>query len=544
MSNEVYPQSARRHVLRFPWRDYQEEAIERSLAAIERGARRILIVVATGGGKTLIFSEIIARRPGRALILVHRDELLTQAVDKLRMIWPDADIGIVKAADDQVDAQVVIASVQTLARDRRLQRLVASGPFGTVVVDEAHHATAATYIGIFEATGAGQPDGPVLVGVTATPDRGDGQGLDAVFDLITYEIGILDLIERQHLSDIRAVRVHFEADASQLKTVAGEISESSAADWFESGGGPAAVGAATATYAADRQRILVYCPNVKTAYATAATIRAHGITAEAIDGATPLEERRDILRRFSSGEIRVLVNCQLLTEGFDMPSVDCIVLARPTKSRGLYAQMVGRGTRRHPGKDDLLVLDLAGATGRHDLASAASLFGLDDGELVDGEEITRAVGRKRAREAAVAAAQLLTVTLEAHVVSAFRSRPARWISTSGGRYVLPAGAKHVVLAPDPANADLWSATLTAGGYAVGQQLVSGVTLEMATGLAEDHARAAGAAALIDPNAAWRAKPATDKQMTFARSLGIEFPTDISSGDLSDRISAARVAGVA
>lgn len=541
MSGTVYPL---RGTVAVPLRPYQQEALAAIAAAEERGIRRQLLVLPTGAGKTIVFASFLAQRPGRALVLAHRDELIEQAVDKIGMVWPGLEAGVVKAERNEVSAPVVVASVQTLARERRLQALVdGGGPFATVVTDEAHHAAAATYQAIYEALGVGRPDGPLSLGVTATPDRGDGLGLDAAFDEIVYEVPLVDLIEASFLSDIRAIGIRFEADETELRKVAGDISEASAARWFLNGGGPAAAGAAIKTHAPDR-KTLAFLPDVKTAHDTAATIAAHGIPAAAVDGSMPLAQRRDILERFRRGELQALANCAVLTEGYDEPSVDCVLIARPTTSRALYCQMVGRGTRRYPGKDHLLILDMAGTTSRHDLESPASLFGLEPGELGEDETVTSAIARKRTRDAIAAQAQLLSVKLEARIVNVLRSRPARWIETGDGRFVLPAGSRHIVLAPQAGAPDRWTATVSMGGQSRGLELVSGASLELATGFAEDHARAAGAAALIDPGAAWRAKPPTDKQIAFAKTLGIAIPDGITCGELSDRISATRVAGVA
>lgn len=521
-----------------PLRPYQQDAIHAIDRAIARGVRRMAVELPTGAGKTVIFASWLATRPGRALVLAHRDELIQQAADKMRMVWPGAGVGIVKAAADDVAADVVVASVQTLAQPRRLERLANAGPFGTVVTDECHHAAAVTYRAIYDAIGAGRPDGPVSLGVSATLDRADGIGLDGAYDEIVYRVGIVDLIEAGYLADIRAARVRFNADAGQLRKQAGDISDSSAAAWFRSGGGPAAVAAAIVAHAPER-RVLVFTPDVRTAHDTAATIAARGIAAAAVDGTTPTDQRRDTLARFRAGDVQALVNCALLTEGFDLPEIDCVIIGRPTLSRSLYCQMVGRGLRRHPGKDDLLLLDLVGATGRHDLESAASLFGLDPSDLDDDDTIAGAVARRRQREAIAAAeAQMVAVELMTRAAAVFRSRPARWLDTGDGRFVLPAGgARRILLAPD--TGDRWSATITGGGR--DERLIGGVSLELATGISEDHARRNGAGTLIDPRAAWRSEPATDKQLARLRFMGLAPHPAITKGEASDLITRQGVA---
>src|SRR5918999_1429395 len=202
-------------------RPYQKEAIEAILAAEVCGVRRPLLALPTGCGKTVIFAHLIAQRDGRSLVLVHRDELIQQAAEKLQLIAPGLEVGIVKSAKDEVDAPCVLASVQTLSREARLARLPLG--FHTVVIDEAHHAVADTYRRILTAVGSFDPDGPLTVGVTATPMRGDQVGLDAVFQEIVYRRSIMEMIIAGYLSDIRGVQVGLKVDFRRLHTRAGDF---------------------------------------------------------------------------------------------------------------------------------------------------------------------------------------------------------------------------------------------------------------------------------------------------------------------------------
>jgi ATP-dependent helicase IRC3 len=202
-------------------RPYQQEAIEAILKAEAHGVRRPLLALPTGCGKTVIFAHLIRQREGRSLVLVHRDELIQQAAEKLQLIAPGLEVGIVKAVRDEVDAPCVLASVQTLSREARLARLPLG--FKTVVVDEAHHAVAETYRRILTAVGSFDPDGPLTVGVTATPMRGDQVGLKAVFQEIVYKRSILDMILEGYLADVRGIQVGLKVDFRQLHTRAGDF---------------------------------------------------------------------------------------------------------------------------------------------------------------------------------------------------------------------------------------------------------------------------------------------------------------------------------
>lgn len=204
-----------------PLRDYQLAALTAIEAAWERGVRRQLVNLPTGTGKTVCFCHLCHRRGGRSLVLVHRDELVRQAVDKFRLIDPGAELGVVKAGEDHVGAQTVVASIQTLAYAHRLARLTPG--FSTVVVDEAHHAAADTYVRVLQHVRAFEADGPLVVGVTATPERGDKIGLDGVFQEIVFQLGILPMIQAGYLADLRAVQVQLEADFSRLHVQAGDF---------------------------------------------------------------------------------------------------------------------------------------------------------------------------------------------------------------------------------------------------------------------------------------------------------------------------------
>jgi len=374
-------------------RPYQAEAIEAILKGFDRGIRRPLVAHPTGTGKTVLFAHLLRQRPGRALILAHRDELMSQAVEKLAVVDPSLDIGVVKAERDEHDAPVVVASVQTLSRPSRLERLTSD--FEILVVDEAHHATADTYRRILDYCGVFKPDGPLCLGVTATPFRADGAGLGTIFQKIVHERGILDMIREAYLADLRAIQVRLDCDLNALHTRAGDFMDRESSALLVAGNAPRHAVEAYQAYAAGRKALL-FTPTVDLAHAMAEAFEAAGMAAEGRDGTTPLEERRAIVRRLHTGETSVVGNCGVLTEGFDEPSVDCIIVARPTRSKPLYVQMIGRGTRPFPGKADCLILDLVGATTRHDLMTAAALFDLKPAALA-GQTLMEAVeARERA----------------------------------------------------------------------------------------------------------------------------------------------------
>src|SRR5438067_5248006 len=275
-------------LLRLTPRPYQYEAVAALLAAAARGVQRPLLVLPTGTGKTIIFALLVQRRGGRALILAHRDELIQQAVDKLHLVDPTLSLGIVQAAHDELTAPTVVASVQTLSRRTRLARLVPD--FQTIVIDEAHHAPAPTYRRILDYCRAWHPDGPLAVGVTATPERGDHHSLRPVFDRIVYQKTLLEMMQAGYLVDLRALQILLQADFDALRTQQGDFVEAELESLLLAANAPAQVLAAFQTHAADRKALL-FTPTVALAYAMAETFRAAGIAAEALDGTTPLATR-------------------------------------------------------------------------------------------------------------------------------------------------------------------------------------------------------------------------------------------------------------
>lgn len=508
-------------------RPYQLEAVAAVEKADQAGQHRVLVSLPTGVGKTICFAELIRRRPGRALVLAHRDELIEQAVEKIWTVWPEAEIGIVKAERDEVQAPVVVASVQTLSRARRLERLLGAGDaFRTVVVDEAHHATADSYRAVLEALGAFESAGPLVLGVTATAFRADHESLGDIFEVVAHEAGILPMIEAGYLADVRAKQIrlegadfgfHVERGDYVLREVENELLRADA---------PKHAAAAYLEHATNRKALL-FAPTVAVAYEMARAFRARGVTCEAVDGATPIDQRRAILARFKRGETMVISNCAVLTEGFDEPSISCVIVARPTRSKGLYCQMVGRGTRIFPGKTDLLILDLVGATSRHDLMTAAKLFDVPQRRLEAGESVVEAVAGMRVAAAETAARRV------AKDVDPFHRDRHVWIEAAG-QYALALG-KGRTLFLAPREEERWDVILSTREQGL-TVIASALSLAYAQGVAEDEARKANALHLTRKDAPWRSEPASAKQEARLRQWN-RWRAGMTRGEASDAITA-------
>lgn len=525
-------------------RDYQVDALDRIGRAAGRGVRRQMGVAATGLGKTVIFCALAREMGVRTLVVAHRDELIEQAAAKVAEVWPGVDVGVVKGSRDEVHARVVVASVQTLARPARLARLLAptlltDAPFGLVVVDEAHHAAAVSYKKVMHALRCDEPDGPLLLGVTATPDRGDGKGLDDLFDEVTFAYDIRWGIAREYLCDLRGLRVSLDVDMRALKVTAGDYNQGQAGQMLEDADAPATIVKAWLKHAAGR-RTLVFTPTVATAQAVMDEFKAAGVSATSVDGGMDIDERRANLAGFKSGRFDVMCNCMVLTEGYDEPRVDCVVVARPTKSRALYTQMVGRGTRIHPEKVDCLVIDVVGATDMHDLVTIPSLFGIEKAGRVweDGESITTALHEQI--EDHERSGRLLAV--EAELFSKVRAGKLAWVTVhkpgEQRRYELGMG-HHGYLVIVELSDDRWRA---GHGFKDGdvwrkRVIIDDVPLEMAQGVLEDLARKLGANALTATDAAWRARRPSAKQKDLAAKMHIDIPAGATKGDVADLITA-------
>lgn len=538
-------------------RGYQQEA----LAAVDDELTRVnrtAVVLPTGLGKTVVFAELIRRateRGQRALVLVHREELAEQAKAKVHSAAPHLSVGIVKAERNEVDADVIVASVQTLASVKRREQVTG---IGIVIVDECHHAVARTWMEVLTHFGCfgctcpdigddnwktahddGCPDRndrpTPCVGFTATLTRTDGKGLGDVWESVAYEKDILYGIDNGYLAEPRGKAV--TVDGLDLATVAksrGDYQEGQLGEAMEAAGAGEVIARAYREHAGGRQGVL-FAPTVATADSFADSLRAAGIVTELITGETSREDRDLIFKRYAAGEIQVLSNVMVLTEGWDMPQCSVAVIARPTQSPGLYTQMVGRVLRPFPGKVDALVLDVVGVAGQHKLQSLTQLVKT---EVRDGESLSEARERiaKEIKAAGGSVARGIGGAVAARDVELFANSHSVWLQTYGGTWFIPVRGGIVFLWPES----------TPGLYTVGvkdergkgERVIEGVTLEygMAHGeqLAEER----------DPMVAtkgrsWRRTKPSAAQMDLAIRLQLADPAAVAEmrkGELSDLIS--------
>lgn len=361
-------------------RDYQQLARESIQDEWEKGVKRTLLVLPTGCGKTIVFSKVIedrVRLGERVLVLAHRGELLEQAADKLEKST-GLKCATEKAEQTSVGSwyRVVVGSIQTMMREKRLEQFD-HDHFDTVIIDEAHHCISDSYQRVLQYF-----DGANVLGVTATPDRGDMRNLGSYFESLAYEYTLPKAIKEGYLSPIKAITIPLKLDLSAVGQQAGDFKNSdlgTALDPYLD-----SIAAEMCRVAKDR-KIVVFLPLVKTSQKFTEILNQCGFQAAEVNGES--QDRAEILENFDNGKYNVLCNSMLLTEGWDCPSVDCVVVLRPTKVRSLYSQMVGRGTRLYPGKTELLLLDFLWHTERHELCHPAHL-------IAENEEIAKAMTKQ------------------------------------------------------------------------------------------------------------------------------------------------------
>lgn len=356
-------------------RPYQQEAKEAIFEQWDNGIKKTLLVLPTGCGKTIVFAKVTedcVRRGNRVLILAHRGELLEQASDKIRK---STGLGCaMEKAEESCQGswfRVVVGSVQTLMREKRLGQFPADY-FQTIIIDEAHHCISDSYQRVLKHF----PEAQVL-GVTATPDRGDMRNLGAYFESLAYEYTLPKAIKEGFLSPIKALTLPLKIDMANVGVQAGDFKASdigTALDPYLH-----SIAEEMKKYCLDKKTV-VFLPLVKTSQKFRDILNENGFQAAEVNGDS--QDRAEVLEAFEKGDYNVLCNSMLLTEGWDCPSVDCVVVLRPTKVRSLYCQMVGRGTRLFPGKEHLLLLDFLWHTERHELCHPASL-------ICDSEEVAK-----------------------------------------------------------------------------------------------------------------------------------------------------------
>lgn len=368
-------------------RPYQQQAKDAIFREWNQGHNKTLLVLPTGCGKTIVFAKVAeecVRHGDRVLIMAHRGELLEQASDKIAKTT-GLNTAVEKAEQSCLESwfRIVVGSVQSLQNENRLKKFD-SDYFDTIIVDEAHHVLSNSYQKVME-----HFSGAKVLGVTATPDRGDMRNLGNFFESLAYEYTLPKAIKEGYLSPIKAMTIPLKIDFSSVSVQAGDFKVSdidTALDPYLH-----QIAQEMKKYCMDRKTV-VFLPLVKTSQKFRDILNAEGFHAAECNGST--QARAEILDDFDKGKYNVLCNSMLLTEGWDCPSVDCVIVLRPTKVRSLYCQMVGRGTRLCEGKENLLLLDFLWHTERHELCHPAAL-------IADSEEVVQKMTENLEKQATI-----------------------------------------------------------------------------------------------------------------------------------------------
>lgn len=585
-------------------RKYQIEALEAVKTAKQKGIRRGLVVLPTGGGKTVVFSHlpgVLEMQPGeQLLILVHRDELVWQAKEKLEKYNPHLHVAIEKAQyrADADGADVIVASVQTIGRNKfcketstwefseRIQRFDRDR-VRYIVIDEAHHALGDSYKSVLAyfhcLKGKDDSGDKFLLGVTATPNRSDNVGLESIFDEIVYSKPLGEMIEEGWLTDIKAFRIDTTVDISSVKTSLGDFQ---IGDLEKTINTPARNKLIVEKYQelGENQRALAFTVDVVHSNDLSQAFNDAGITAFALTGKTPEDDRHKVIQMYRDGALRVLVSCGVLSEGFDVPAATVALMGRPTKSGLLYRQQCGRVFRPFPAPEELAALQAAGLTpewkkpnaividfcdlsGRHTLHTAPTLMGLSPKLSLKGKslmdttkEIESTIAQKKLPLAASeiedldklkGMAQQIDLLAKPRIPEHVR-KVSRfgWVETGKDQYIL-ALADYTIIRVNQNALGHWEVAKSTRGLKT--ILSHHAQLNDAIHAADQNVPP-DQQNLLDGNSSWRKRPVSDAQINFLWKIDFrtkaQFPNVNSfssfirrvfptSGQASDRITELR-----
>jgi len=536
-------------------RDYQTECLDAIKEYERKGVRKQLVVLPTGCGKTVVFSHIpkILDDALPMLVLAHREELLTQAKEKIEWANPGLNVEIEQAENRaSTEADIVVASVATLGRDAS-DRITKFGSehFRTVVIDEAHHAAAVSYRRILD-----RFDSALRIGVTATPQRGDNVRLTDVFDEVVYYKTILEMMQQKYLAPLVGYRIKTDTDISSVSITGGDFADGQLGEAINT---PERNALVVKSYKelceVDNRKTLVFAATVEHAEALVQAFREAGVRCGAVFGSTPRDERQAILARFSSGSIQVLVNVGVLTEGFDEPSVSAIILARPTRSPLLYTQIVGRGTRLCEGKRDCLVVDLADVSGNKKPLGLPTLLGLPYEFDLEGQDLEEAYKKFKALEEkapaeAARVKSLADIDLAWERIDLFMPPPPNpvvqeysrlvWAEVGEDSYWLNlSGTERLHISGDALGS--FHVTLS-DSSSEGTERVQR-ELGVVPDLREAFARSdrwvqkyrGNLLSLLESDAQWRVDPPTDKQIKALKKFGVPVTSDLTKGMASEML---------
>ena len=530
-------------------RPYQQEALDAVVLNANNGISKQLVVLPTGAGKTVIFSQLPIIKPDTLpmLVLAHRSELLEQARSKILASNPNLTVEIEQADRKAGKVDVVVASVATLGRNNtpRIEEYP-KDYFKSIVIDEAHHAAAPSYRRIIDYF---SPD--FLLGVTATPQRSDSTRLIDVFDEIVYYKTIQDLIQDGWLAPLIGYRVKTSTDISEVEIQNGEYSQSQLEEKIDNPERNAYVVAAYRNLAMAK-KALVFASGVRHAENLAVSFRQASVETAVIVGSTPREEREKILAQFAKGQISVIVNVGVLTEGFDEPSLEAIILAKPTRSTLLYTQIVGRGTRLFEGKEHCIIIDIADTTKGKKPIGLPTLLGMPPDFDLRGQSLTDVAKKFEELESycpgeAVRVLNPDDINTAYTRINLFMPPPPNPVVLEYSKLVWAEIAEdefHLGLNNTESmrikcdTLGRWNVTIHDNHQK--STRVLGITSDMRDAFARSdrwiQSNRASSVSLLDSSATWRADAPTDSQQKLLKRIGIPITTDMTKGMASQIIS--------
>lgn len=531
-------------------RPYQEEALSSISTNLDNGINKQLVVLPTGAGKTVIFSHIpkVLNNALPMLVLAHRGELLTQAQDKILWSNPQLDVQIEKAEQHADMCDVVVASVPTLGRAESERILkYPKNYFKSIVIDEAHHAAAPTYRRILDYF-----DYDLLLGVTATPQRSDSVRLTDVFQEIVYYKTIQDLIQDGYLCRLVGYRVRTDTDISEVETNNGDYIASQLEEAINTPTRNASVVAAYLQIAPEKKAI-VFASGVQHANDLALSFQQK-VTTEVLLGTTSEDDRLAILERFKTGQTKVLVNVGVLTEGFDEPSVEAIILARPTRSSLLYTQIVGRGTRLFEGKPHCIIIDIADTTKGKKPLGLPTLLGLPPEFDLQGQDLLDTANEYKKLEQfcpgeAVRVLNPDDIELAYKRIDLFMPPPPNEIVLQYSSFVWAEvgendfhlginNGESLRIYVDPLGR--WTVELTQANSTSSKTTILGHVEDIREAFVRSDKwvmnNRSSSMTLIDSTAAWRSDGPTDAQKKLLKRIGVPVTSDMTKGTASQIIS--------
>lgn len=502
----------------------------------------------TGAGKTVIFTNLEKVRPDSypMLVVAHREELLDQAADKLAMSNPSLKVGKEQAQHKaDKDCDVVVASIQTLGRSGsdRIEKWHPSH-FKTIVIDEAHHAAASTYQNLL---GYFKPQ--LTLGVTATPQRGDNVKLIGTFDEVVYYKSILELIEAGYLCNLVGYRVDTNTDISDVRSNAGDYVVDELVQAIDTPERNTLIFKAYNDLTPG-QKCLIFAASVEHARALVEEGERWDLAIDLVVGSTDRDTRAEIYRRLADGRTQIVVNVGVLTEGFDEPSVSCIILARPTRSHLLYTQIVGRGTRLFGGKDFCTIIDLADVTKGKRPVGLPSLIGLAPDFDLDGNDVVFAAKEveklaDKSPESAARVRSFEDIDVEYKLIDIFRPpKPSEivqqysaliWSEISEDHFSIGVGPEaKLEIAQDALGTYHLKLNVERTTSHVYQSIDLRDTFAYADSYIDKHY--ADTAKLLDSTSPWRGDGPTEKQVKYLKRIGVPITTDMTKGTASMIIS--------